>query len=202
MPFLASDHGRHELTPGTHVLGGREDNSVPLKGLRELPAAASITVAPPAAPVVRRLAPDFVKINGRRLGKRARLMRDGMRIEIGSAVLTYTTAAPPSEAATVLAPGVSADEARARLVDVKNGRTYELHRGEMLVGRGSACSIVIEGGEISRRHARLTVSQRGTQLIDESVNGTWVNGERMDGRRRLQAGDVVKIGKTELRFER
>lgn len=134
-----------------------------------MPAAASITVAPPAAPVIRRLAPDLVKINGRRLGKRARLMRDGMQIEIGSVVLTYTTAAPPSEAATVLAAGVSAAEAPARLVDVKTGRTYELHRGEMVVGRGSPCDIVIEGTEISRRHARLTVSQRGTQL---SVNGT------------------------------
>src|ERR671918_247755 len=69
MPFLTSDHGRHELTPGNHILGGREERSVPIKGLKEMPAAAAITVSPPGAPVIRRLAPGVVKINGRHLGK-------------------------------------------------------------------------------------------------------------------------------------
>jgi pSer/pThr/pTyr-binding forkhead associated (FHA) protein len=205
MPFLTSDHGRHELTPGTHILGGRDERSVPLAALSELPAAASITVAPPGAPVIRRLAPDLVKINGRRLGKRARLMRDGMRIEIGSVLFTYVTASPEqrlgsSEAATVLAPGVKA-EVVARLVDAKGGRSYDLSRGQIVIGRGSACDIVIEGDQISRRHARITITPRGTQVIDESANGTWVNDERIDGLRTLQAGDVVRMGPVELRYE-
>jgi pSer/pThr/pTyr-binding forkhead associated (FHA) protein len=34
-----------------------------------------------------------------------------------------------------------------------------------------------------------------------STNGTFVNGERLDGRQRLRDGDVVQIGDTELRFE-
>lgn len=205
MPFLTSDHGRYELTAGTHILGGRDDRSAPIPGLAGVPAAVSITVAPPGAPVIRRLAPDLVKINGRRLGKRARLLRDGMRIEVGSCLLTYTSASPErrpaAEAATVLAPGVKAAGAPARLVDVQSGRTYELRRSEIVIGRGSASDVVIDDNQISRRHARLTIGPRGAQLIDESVNGTYVNGERVQGSRALAGGDVVRIGGAELRYE-
>lgn len=205
MPFLTSDHGRHELTAGTHILGGRDERSIAHRALSEMPAAASITVAPPGAPVIRRLAPKLVRINGRSLGKRARLMRDGMRIEIGSCVLTYTTAAsegpPAREAATVLAPGVRLAEVPARLVDAASGRSYDLRRGEIVVGRGSACDIVIEGNDISRRHARITIGPRGAQIIDESANGTWINGDRVDGSRALRASDVVRMGSVELRYE-
>lgn len=205
MPFLTSHHGRHELTPGTHILGGRDERSVPLSELAHVPTAASITVAPPGAPVIRRLAPDLVKINGRRLGKRARLMRDGMRIEVGSCVLTYTSASPErrpaAEAATVIAPGAHAAVAPARLVDVQSGRVYELTRSETVIGRGSACDVMLEDNQTSRRHARMMIGPRGAQLIDESVNGTYVNGERVQGSRALRAGDVVRIGAVELRYE-
>jgi pSer/pThr/pTyr-binding forkhead associated (FHA) protein len=35
-----------------------------------------------------------------------------------------------------------------------------------------------------------------------STNGTYVNGERVSGRRRLHEGDVLQVGDTELAFER
>ena len=35
-----------------------------------------------------------------------------------------------------------------------------------------------------------------------STNGTYVNGERIEGRKRLHEGDLVQVGDTELRFER
>jgi pSer/pThr/pTyr-binding forkhead associated (FHA) protein len=34
-----------------------------------------------------------------------------------------------------------------------------------------------------------------------STNGTLVNGVRIDGPRRLEPGDVVRVGETDLRFE-
>jgi pSer/pThr/pTyr-binding forkhead associated (FHA) protein len=34
-----------------------------------------------------------------------------------------------------------------------------------------------------------------------STNGTFVNGERIDGPYRLASGDVVSVGETDLRFE-
>jgi pSer/pThr/pTyr-binding forkhead associated (FHA) protein len=35
-----------------------------------------------------------------------------------------------------------------------------------------------------------------------STNGTFVNGERIDARTLVRAGDAVRIGQTELRLER
>ncbi len=55
----------------------------------------------------------------------------------------------------------------------------------------------------SAHHARIESSREGVWIVDlDSTNGTWVNDERMNGRRKLQEGDVVRIGRTELRFER
>ncbi len=34
-----------------------------------------------------------------------------------------------------------------------------------------------------------------------STNGTFVNGVRIDAPRKLETGDVVRIGETELRFD-
>jgi pSer/pThr/pTyr-binding forkhead associated (FHA) protein len=55
----------------------------------------------------------------------------------------------------------------------------------------------------SGRHARIESGSDGVWIFDlGSTNGTYVNGERIDGRARLREGDVVRVGGTELRFER
>jgi len=41
----------------------------------------------------------------------------------------------------------------------------------------------------------------GYILVDISVNGTYVNGERMGKTRRLSRADVIRIGNTDLRFD-
>lgn len=52
---------------------------------------------------------------------------------------------------------------------------------------------------VSRRHARF-VRQNGTAFVEDlgSLTGTRVNGERITGRRRLRAGDLVQIGDYDL----
>jgi pSer/pThr/pTyr-binding forkhead associated (FHA) protein len=55
----------------------------------------------------------------------------------------------------------------------------------------------------SSHHARVEAGRDGVWIVDlDSTNGTWVNGERLAGRRKLHGGDVVRVGQTELRFER
>lgn len=55
----------------------------------------------------------------------------------------------------------------------------------------------------SGHHARVEAGRDGAWIVDlDSTNGTWVNDEKLAGRRRLHDGDVVRIGQTELRFER
>jgi pSer/pThr/pTyr-binding forkhead associated (FHA) protein/predicted Ser/Thr protein kinase len=53
---------------------------------------------------------------------------------------------------------------------------------------------------ISRRHARVWRGADGQLTIEDlgSANGTFVNDERLDARRTLNLGDVIRVGKTAL----
>jgi pSer/pThr/pTyr-binding forkhead associated (FHA) protein len=78
-----------------------------------------------------------------------------------------------------------------------------LQSGALTVGRGEGCDVCLAwDGDVSRVHAELermggvwTVSDDGL-----SRNGTYVNGERVSGRRRLRDGDSVRFGDTVIRF--
>jgi hypothetical protein len=56
--------------------------------------------------------------------------------------------------------------------------------------------------EASRLHAELAFRAGEWTICDDgwSQNGTWVNGLRLAGRRRLADGDLVKIGRTIMSF--
>ncbi len=52
---------------------------------------------------------------------------------------------------------------------------------------------------VSRRHVRFTRSGGAVHVEDlGSRTGTWLNGERLSGRRRLRVGDLVEIGDYDL----
>jgi hypothetical protein len=76
--------------------------------------------------------------------------------------------------------------------------------GPTTIGREVGAGIRLEHDDyVSARHARLEPRPDGTWIEDlGSTNGTFVNGARVNGSRRLQAGDVVRVGSTELRLER
>jgi pSer/pThr/pTyr-binding forkhead associated (FHA) protein len=80
---------------------------------------------------------------------------------------------------------------------------YELDSSELTIGRGGQNDISIEGDEFaSARHVRIEPRRDGVWVHDlGSTNGTHVNGVRIDRPRKLAAGDVVRVGETELRFE-
>jgi pSer/pThr/pTyr-binding forkhead associated (FHA) protein len=64
--------------------------------------------------------------------------------------------------------------------------------GEVLVGRGEACRLKLKEGHVSRRHAVLSRVANTVWVKDlGSSNGTFVNGERVVGARRLFHGDEV-----------
>jgi hypothetical protein len=95
-----------------------------------------------------------------------------------------------------------------RLVVVKSpdldaGQDFELDSAQLTIGRGRQNDIAIGTDEYaSARHARFEPRQDGVWVQDlGSTNGTYVNGARLEHPRRLTAGDVVRIGETDLRFE-
>lgn len=71
----------------------------------------------------------------------------------------------------------------------------------VVIGRSPAAELRLEDQAVSVRHARVHLQGRDVLIEDLlSANGTWVNGQRARFRR-LQGGDMVKVGHTELRLE-
>lgn len=73
----------------------------------------------------------------------------------------------------------------------------------LVVGRGAECDLALSWDTgASRIHAELMCRGGAWVVLDDgmSKNGTFVNGERIHGRRRLRDGDVIKFGKTPVRF--
>lgn len=90
-----------------------------------------------------------------------------------------------------------------RSPSLERGTSFEAGAVPLTIGRSADNAAALEGDDFaSAHHARVERQRDGVWLLDlGSTNGTWVNGERMDGRRKLHEGDVVLIGETELRFE-
>ena len=81
------------------------------------------------------------------------------------------------------------------------GHTLELRTGAVVVGRSSSCHVVLDDGLVSRRHAQFVINAK-TVIVEDfgSVNGVYVNGERITGHRALRDGDRVQIGKQDFNF--
>ncbi len=76
-----------------------------------------------------------------------------------------------------------------------------LRAGKLYFGRSPECELAISDPAVSRRHARLWVSD--TQIVVEdlgSQNGVYVNGARIQGPCELRAGDVLRICSHEMQL--
>ena len=81
-----------------------------------------------------------------------------------------------------------------------NRETRPLDEGTYLIGRGEACRLRLNFPEVSDRHAILVVRGLSATLEDlHSANGTYVNGEMIDGAVELTGAEVVQIGNVMLR---
>jgi predicted component of type VI protein secretion system len=70
----------------------------------------------------------------------------------------------------------------------------------IVVGRGAeGVTFRLGDRNVSRRHARF-LRQSGSVFVEDlgSLGGTRVNGDRITGRRKLRAGDLVQIGDYDL----
>ena len=67
------------------------------------------------------------------------------------------------------------------------------------LGRSAGCDVQLDWDEaVSRVHAQLEPVGRDWTLVDDGLsrNGTYLNGERLAGRRRLRDGDTFVLGGT------
>ena len=80
------------------------------------------------------------------------------------------------------------------------GARYLLDTDVTTVGRHPEADIFFDDVTVSRRHAEITRSGSSFEIVDQrSLNGSYVNGERVD-RSALINGAEVRIGKFRLNF--
>jgi pSer/pThr/pTyr-binding forkhead associated (FHA) protein len=77
------------------------------------------------------------------------------------------------------------------------GARVDLSGSAVTIGREDGNDLVLDDTQASRRHARVAPADGGWTVEDlGSTNGTYLNGGRLSGTRRLTASDEIRIGRT------
>jgi hypothetical protein len=117
-----------------------------------------------------------------------------LRLPQESLVLT------PQQASGLLATRGAPKTGRLLFPD---GQVHVLDSRSLTVGRSAENDIALADDFASARHARIEPRRDGVWVSDAgSTNGTYVNGSRLSEPHRLRAGDVIRVGGTDLRYER
>jgi len=88
-------------------------------------------------------------------------------------------------------------EGKQRIVTLGPARNY------VSIGRAAGCDVCLDWDDrVSRLHARLERSGFLWTIHDDGLsrNGTFLNGERVQGHRVLSDRDELRVGTTEIRF--
>ena len=68
------------------------------------------------------------------------------------------------------------------------------------IGRSPAAGLTLDDATVSRRHAVLLRDDTGVRVLDDrSLNGVWVNDERVTAAV-LRDGDVIELGRVRLHY--
>jgi hypothetical protein len=83
-----------------------------------------------------------------------------------------------------------------------DGKRREIDKRRVVIGRSKECDIQLNDPNVSRRHAELRQEGSAYWLVDlDSTNGSVVNGQKT-ARAKLDSGDTITIGSTDMVFER
>jgi len=210
MIHLEIDGAKYPIAAGETVIGSASDSAVVLSGEGVRPRHAVIQGTSPAA-IRSAEAEAEVKVNGVRLGTDPTPLLHGDKIEIaGHELLVVDTARAGSTqlfdsgafADLAAPPRTKGAAARSggRLVCLTDGREYSVGSGQLSLGRDAGSDVVVSGSDVSRHHAEVRSDPDGYVLLDLSVNGTYVNGQRIGKTHLLARADVIRIGNDEFRF--
>jgi len=217
MAFIEYGGTRHQIPAGEMLIGNGADCHLRLEGPAVAPRHAVLTTAPDNSVSIRKLAEKGVEVNGVAMGPLPQPLLHGDKVTIGgldllfvdehkSGSTQYVSAQKLQElvGAAKAKPGAAAGKPTAatggRIVSLTDGREYQVVGTSLKFGRDASADVVVAGTQVSRRHAEIVQSPRGYILVDNSTNGTWVNGERVQNQRLLARADVIRIGEEEFRF--
>jgi pSer/pThr/pTyr-binding forkhead associated (FHA) protein len=114
----------------------------------------------------------------------------------------------------------SAPELKAQIEAGRAGRPFLVFRdggggqaivaiepgaSELWVGRGESADVRLEWDEeVSALHAQIEVVRDECTLVDDGLsrNGSFVNEERVHGRRHLRDGDTIRFGRTTVLYRK
>ena len=81
------------------------------------------------------------------------------------------------------------------------GVDYQLREGKTTLGADNSSDICLNDPEISAHHCTILYRSGNFQIKDEfSTNGLAINDKEVDDKSELNDGDLITIGKTELKF--
>ncbi len=88
------------------------------------------------------------------------------------------------------------------IVEQPGKRRAGVIRGRVLIGRRPESQLWVQHDAVSRVHAWIGADEMGEHFIADagSRTGTFVNDERIAGRRSLQLGDRIRVGPVSLRL--
>lgn len=82
---------------------------------------------------------------------------------------------------------------------IRGRRRFALATGETILGRDRGAAVFLDDASVSRRHARIVVTDGGATLEDlGSKNGTRVGEKRIESAEPLADGDQIRIGSVAL----
>ncbi len=97
---------------------------------------------------------------------------------------------------TILPAAPEEPSVLALLVDKASGRQIQVRPGRTAIGRGTKNDVVISDGSVSRAHAVLQSDGKGGFTVADlqSLNGTFVNGNKITETTRVGYGDTIVLG--------
>jgi Inner membrane component of T3SS, cytoplasmic domain len=80
-------------------------------------------------------------------------------------------------------------------------KTIPIAGARFLIGRKDSCHLILRDGWVSREHTLIMEPKPGEFRVQDldSENGTFLNGERIRDTS-MKHGDVLRVGRTEMRF--
>ncbi|MPY10646.1 FhaA domain-containing protein [Arthrobacter bussei] len=119
--------------------------------------------------------------------------------EIDSSIEKEAAARRPSAPPAPAAPRRQPTRYQA-VLDV-DGRRYSLNSPSIVLGRSSEADILVDDTGVSRRHLEIRSQGGRTYAVDlGSTNGSYVNGQRVNGQAELTDGSMITMGRSRLTF--
>ncbi|MBD8042390.1 DUF3662 and FHA domain-containing protein [Arthrobacter sp. Sa2BUA2] len=118
-------------------------------------------------------------------------------LEVDSATEKSTTAGPrhpqppaPRQSPTRMQPVLDID-----------GQRYSLNASSVVLGRSSEADILVDDTGVSRRHLEIRTEGGTVRAVDlGSTNGSYINGQKVQGDTILTDGSTITMGRTRIVF--